>query len=143
MDAKWKGPMVTVMGILAIPLAGALLYGMYFVFSFKAKPKPPMPKIVSFAIDGKPKDSTDPKDPKKKPAAAAKKSDQPQVWDVQLVWEVEDADEITIDHGIGKVDAKGSRHAEIDKNTTFVLKAKNLTGSVTNTYDVEVVAPEK
>jgi hypothetical protein len=135
MDAKWKGPMATVMGVLAIPLAGALLYGAYFVFTFKAKPKPPEPKIVTFRADGKLKDEA--KDAKKKPAA--KKSDVPQVWDVELIWEVENADEITIDSGIGKVEPKSSKHVEIDKNTTFVMKAKNITGEVTYSLAVDVL----
>ena len=139
MDAKWKGPMATVMGVLAIPLAGALLYGAYFVFTFKAAPKPFEPKIVTFRADGKPKgeDST------KKGVSAKKKSDEPQVWDVELVWEVENTDDVTIDQGIGKVEAKGSRHVEIDKNTTYVMKAKNVTGEVTYNLDVEVVPVPK
>jgi hypothetical protein len=129
MDQKTKG---TVMGILAIPLAAALLYGGYIVFTFKAKPRPPEPKIITFRADGKPKDS-DAKGPKKK------KSDEPQVWDVELIWEVENADEITIDQGIGKVEPKGSKHVEIDKNTTYVMKAKNISGEITNEFTVEVM----
>lgn len=134
MDAKLKGPMATVLGVLAIPVAAALLYGAYFVFTFKAKPKPPEPKIDTFRADGKIKGS-DSNDPKKK---TAKKSDEPPVWDVELIWEVENAEEITIDNGIGKVEAKGSRHVEIDKNTTYIMKAKNITGEVTYNLDVEV-----
>ena len=141
MDAKWKGPMATLLGVLAIPLVGALLYGTYFVFTYHGKPKPPEPKIDMFRADGKIKGEGDAKDGKKKPAA--KKSDEPQVWDVELVWEVENADEITIDQGIGKVEAKGSKHVEIDKNTTYVLKAKNITGEVTYNLDVEVVPADK
>ena len=139
MDAKWKGPMRTAMGILAIPLTGALLYGLYFVFTYKAKPKPPEPRIEMFRADGKPKvTEADAKDAKKK-KPAVNKSGEPQIWDVELIWEVANADEITIDHGIGKVDAKGSKHVEIDKNTTYVMKAKNVTGEVTYNLDVEVL----
>ena len=50
------------------------------------------------------------------------------------------ADEVTIEPGIGKVDAKGSRKVEIDKNTTYVMKAKNVTGEITYNLEVEVVA---
>jgi hypothetical protein len=143
MDAKWKSTMGTVMGVLAIPMAGLLLYGMYIVFTYKPKPKPPEPKIDTFRADGKPKgdDSTDVRDKKK--MATKKNSGEPQVWDVELLWEVENADEITIDHGIGKVEAKGSTHVEIDKNTTYVMKAKNITGEVTYNLDVEVVPADK
>ena len=139
MDEKLKGPMATVMGVLAIPLIGALLYGAYFVFTFKAAPKPPEPKIVTFRADGKLKGA----DPAKKGPPAKKKAGEPQVWDVELVWEVDNAAEISIDQGIGKVDAKGSHHVEIEKNTTYVMKAKNVTGEVTYNLDVEVVPPEK
>ena len=135
-----KSVMGTVMGILAIPLAAAFLYGMYLVFTYKAKPRPPEPKIVTFRADGKIK-GTDGKTP---PAPKAKgKSAEPMIWDVELVWEVENAEEITIDQGIGKVDAKGSRHVEIDKDTTYVMKAKNITSEVTYSLDVGVVPPEK
>jgi len=135
MDAKWKGPMATVMGVLAIPVAAALLYGAYFVFTFKAKPREPEPKIISFRVDGKPKE--DPKGAKGK-----KKSNEPVVWDVELIWEVENTTDITIDNGIGKVEPKGSKHLEIDKNTTYILKAKNSSGEITNEFTVEVPAPQ-
>lgn len=138
MDAKWKSTMGTVMGVLAIPLAGLLVYGMYIVFTYKPPPKPPEPKIDTFRADGKPKESADSKDPKKK---GAKKSSEPQVWDVELIWEVENTDDVTIDNGIGKVDPKGSKHVEIDKDTTFVMKAKNITGEVTYNLDVQVTTP--
>ena len=141
MDEKWQGRMKTAMGVLAIPTACVLAYGLYFVFTYKAPPKPPEPKIDMFRADGKPKGAADAKDPKKKPEA--KKSDEPQVWDVELVWEVENAAEITIDQGIGKVEAKGSKHVEIDKNTTFVMKAKNATGEVTYNLDVEVLPAQQ
>jgi len=139
MDDKTKRTMGTVMGILAIPLAGLLLYGLYFVFTYKPKPKPPEPKIVTFRADGKLKDAA-PADPKKK---TDKKSAEPQVWDVELIWEVENAEEITIDNGIGKVEAKGSKHVEIDKDTTYVMKAKNITGQVTYNLDVQVLPAEQ
>ncbi len=134
MEEKLKGPMATVMGVLAIPVIGALLYGAYFVFTFKAPPKPPEPKIVTFRADGKMKEDG---------KAGKRKAGEPQVWDVELVWEVENAAEISIDQAIGKVDAKGSRHVDIEKNTTYVMKAKNVTGEVTYNLDVEVVPPEK
>jgi hypothetical protein len=140
MDAKSNNTMKTVMGVLAFPMACLLFYGLYIVFTYKPKPKPPEPKIDTFRADGKPK-VDESKDPKKK--AAAKKSDEPQIWDVELIWEVENAEEITIDHGIGKVEAKGSTHVEIDKNTTYVMKAKNITGEVTYNLDVEVVPADQ
>ena len=136
MDAKTQQQLKTAMAVLAFPAAAVLLYGLYFVFTYKAPPKPPEPKIVTFRADGKLKDTGS-----KKPVA--KKSDVPQVWDLELVWEVENAEDITVDQGIGKVDAKGSRHVEIDKNTTYVMKAKNITGEVTYNLDVEVVPAEK
>ena len=136
MDAKTQHQLKTAMAVLAFPAAAVLLYGLYFVFTYKAPPKPPEPKIVTFRADGKLKDTGS-----KKPVA--KKSDEPQVWDVELLWEVENAADITVDQGIGKVDAKGSRHVEIDKNTTYVMKAKNITGEVTYNLDVEVVPAEK
>ena len=139
MDEKLQKQMKTVMALLAFPAAALALYGLYFVFTYHAKPKPPEPKIVTFRAEGKLKGAAaDSKDGKKK-AVATKKSDEPQVWDVELVWEVENAEEITVDQGIGKVDAKGSRHVEIDKNTTYIMKAKNIAGEVTYNLDVEVV----
>ena len=48
-----------------------------------------------------------------------------------MIWETENADEVTIDNGIGKVDAKGEKHVEILKNTTYVMKAKNERGEIT------------
>ena len=142
MDEQAKKSMMgTVMGVLAIPLAALVLYGLYFAFTYKVPKKPPEPKIVTFRADGKIK-GTDGKAP---PAAAAakKKSDEPQIWDVELIWEVENAEDISIDQGIGKVEAKGSKHVEIEKNTTYVMKAKNITGEVTYNLDVEVVPAEK
>ena len=134
-----KSAMGTVMGILAIPLAAALLYGLYIVFTYKAPKKPPEPKILTFRADGKIKGD----DPTKKGPPPKKVAGEPQIWDVELVWEVDNADEVSIDQGIGKVDAKGSKHVEIDKNITYVMKAKNITGEVTYNLDVEVVPPEK
>ncbi|HEY3741199.1 MAG TPA: hypothetical protein VGL53_15215 [Bryobacteraceae bacterium] len=133
MDAKWKSTMGMVMGVLAIPLAGLLVYGMYIVMTYKPPPKPFLPKIDTFRADGKPKDSEDPKTKK-----AAKKTGEPQVWDVELIWEVENTDDITIDNGVGKVEPKGTKHVEIDKDTTFIMKAKNSTGEVTYKLDVQV-----
>jgi hypothetical protein len=142
MDAKMKSTMATVMGVLAIPLAGLVLYGMYFVFTYKAKPKPPEPKIDTFRADGKPKEvANDSKDVRKKKPVA--KTDEPVAWDVELVWEVENAEQITIEPGVGKVEPKGSTHVEINKNTTYVLKAKNITGEVTYSLDVDVVPAEQ
>ena len=130
MDAKWKGTMATVMGVLAIPLAGALLYGMYFVFTYKAKPRMPEPKIEQFRADGKQKEG------KRKPG-------DPQVWDVQLFWEVSNVTDISIEPGVGKVEPKGERHVELEKDTTYVLKAKNESGEVTYSLDVNIAPPEK
>jgi len=139
MDAKMKSVMATAGGLLAIPLAGLALYGLYFAFTYKPKPKPPEPKIVTFRADGKPKGEA--ADEKKGGAAKKKPTDQsaPGLWDVELVWEVENAEEVSIDNGIGKVEAKGSKHVEIDKNTTYVMKAKNITGEITYNLEVEVV----
>ena len=137
MDEKAQKQMKTVMAFLAFPLAALALYGLYFVFTYHAQPKPPEPKIITFRAEGKLKGAMETKDVKK--AVAAKKPGEPQLWDVELVWEVENAEEITVDQGIGKVDAKGSRHVEIDKNTTYIMKAKNITGEVTYNLDVEVV----
>lgn len=132
MDAKWKSAMGTIGGVLAIPLIGLLLYGGYFIFSYKPKPKPKEPKIYSFRADGHPKEAA-------KGAPPRKKGD-PQLWDVELSWETEFGEEVSIE-GIGKVDAKGSKHVEIDKNTTYVMKVKNATGEVTYNLDVEVTPP--
>jgi hypothetical protein len=139
MDEKTKSTMNTVYGVLAIPVIAVLMYGAYFVFTYKPTPKPPAPKIETFIADGKQKETG----PEIKIKGAVVKSDGPKVWDVKLVWEVSNADEVTIDQGIGKVEAKGERQVEIDKSTTFVMKAKNITGDVTYSLDVDVPAPEK
>jgi hypothetical protein len=143
MNEKTRATMSTIGGVLAIPLIGALLYGAYFVFTFKPKPKPPEPKVESFRADGKQKGAAGPEIKVKGAAAAKKKSDEPQVWDVELLWEVSNADEVSIEPGLGKVEAKGSRHVDIEKSTTFILKAKNVTGEITYNLDVDVALPEK
>lgn len=134
-----KSTMQTVMVVLAIPLAALALYGLYFVFTYKAPEKPLVPKIVTFRADGKIKGD----DGTAKKPAPKKKSDEPQIWDVELVWEVENTTDVSIDNGIGKVEPKGSKHVEIDKNMTYILKAKNISGEVTYNLDVEVVPAEK
>ena len=131
MDAKTRATLNTVMGVLAIPVAGLLLYGAYFVFTYKPTPKPPEPKVEMFRADGKQKET------------GKNKSAEPALWDVELSWEVSNADEVTIEPGVGKVEPKGSRHVEIDKSTTYILKAKNITGDITYNLDVDVAPPEK
>ena len=55
-----------------------------------------------------------------------------------LVWSVSGADSISIDQGIGKVDAQGRRAVLPSASTTFVLTAANAAGSVTAQVTVEV-----
>ena len=47
---------------------------------------------------------------------------------VVLSWDVRDADEISIDNGIGDVVAKGTREIILDETTTFTLTASNSFG---------------
>ncbi len=130
-DPKLRSTLATIGGVLAIPVAALVLYGGYFVFTYKPKPKPPEPKIDMFRVYGEAK-------PEEKGAAKGA----PKIWVVELVWETEYADEVTIDQGIGKVDAKGSRKVEIDKNTKFTMTAKNVSGEIKYEYEVEVAPPQ-
>ena len=132
MDEKTKSTLHTITGVLAIPVAAVLLYGAYYVFTFKPAPKPPEPKVEAFRAEQR-----------EKPDAPKPKKGEPTIWHVELVWEVINADTVTIDQGVGKVELKGSKPFEIEKDTTFTLKAKNVTGEITSVLDVNVPSPEK
>jgi hypothetical protein len=127
MDEKTKASINRVVGILAV---GVALAGGYWVFTYKPRPRIPEPKIEQFRADGRPKEG-------------ATKPGEPQQWDVQLVWDVSNVADVTIEPGIGKTDPKGDRHMDIDKTTTFELKAKNESGEITHSLEVSVLPPEK
>ncbi len=60
---------------------------------------------------------------------------------ITLRWATTNADNVTLDQGIGAVAASGSRQLFPTATTTYVLIARGGTGSDTRTVTVEVVAP--
>ncbi|MBK9166365.1 MAG: OmpA family protein [Bryobacterales bacterium] len=57
-----------------------------------------------------------------------------------LVWQVENADEVTIS-GIGRVEATGTSTVSPTANTTYTITARNAQGEVSSTAVVGVIAP--
>src|SRR5713226_9246995 len=55
-----------------------------------------------------------------------------------LSWDVEGAETVQIDNGVGAVTAKGSKLVQPTWTTTFTLSAKGGTSSATATVDVVV-----
>lgn len=55
-----------------------------------------------------------------------------------LVWSVSGADSVSIDNGVGKVEAQGRCAVMPSASTTFVLTAANAAGSMTSIVTVEV-----
>src|SRR6185503_11065438 len=56
---------------------------------------------------------------------------------VMLLWSVEGAETVTIDHGIGEVDARGSHQVSPSDTTTYTLSAAG--GNANATASVRVV----
>lgn len=118
MKKKWTMNQISL--AIGIPLGLVFLY-----VAFTSKPattKPPV-KIVEFRISGQHENK------------AAKK------WGVDLVWTTQNADEVTIEPGVGKVAESGTTTVEIDKSSTFVLKAENPKGKAE--YSLEIELPVK
>jgi hypothetical protein len=112
---KWTTNQISL--AIGIPL---ILIFLYFAFTSKpATTKPPV-KIVEFRVTGQNENK------------ATKK------WGVDLLWTVQNADEVTIEPGIGKVEESGTKTVEIDKNTTFVLKAVNPKGPAEHSLEIEL-----
>jgi peptidoglycan-associated lipoprotein len=58
-----------------------------------------------------------------------------------LKWSVSNADQITIDNGVGTVQASGSRGVYPNDTTTYTLKASGPGGTLSKTATVNVTAP--
>src|SRR4029079_16696929 len=56
---------------------------------------------------------------------------------VMLLWSVEGAETVTIDHGIGEVDAHGSRQVSPTVSTTYTLSATGADATATSTVRVK------
>jgi hypothetical protein len=106
--------------LAAIPVV--LLVG-YLAFSAKPVKRIPPPKVTEFRI-GKHEENK-----------AAK------TYTVDLVWDTENADKVTIEPLIGKVDPKGTTPVTISKTETFVLKAESAGGKVE--FSLEIEMPSK
>jgi hypothetical protein len=59
---------------------------------------------------------------------------------VMLAWQVNEADALTIDNGIGAVGGSGTRQIAVTKTTVFTLTATNASGSTTASTTVVVGA---
>lgn len=60
-----------------------------------------------------------------------------------LTWQTENASEVTIDNGIGQVDASGQTTVRPQNSTTYVLTAKGNAGTQTRTLNVLVEKAEQ
>jgi peptidoglycan-associated lipoprotein len=60
---------------------------------------------------------------------------------INLRWATTNADTVTIDQNVGTVTANGTRQLFPNGTTTYVLIARNATGSDTRTVTVDVIAP--
>ncbi len=61
--------------------------------------------------------------------------------EVTLNWDVKGADSVTIDDVTANASGKGSASSKVGTTKTFVLTAKNASGSSTRTIDVTVGKP--
>ncbi len=118
MKKKWTTNQITF--AICAPLVLVFLY-----FAFTSKPattKPPV-KILEFRIAGQHENKEEKK------------------WGVDLVWLTQNADEVTIEPGVGKVAESGNTTVWITKNATYVLKAENPKGKAE--YSLEIELPVK
>lgn len=114
---KWTMNQISL--VIGIPL------GLVFVYiAFTAKPKPVIlpPKIVEFRIGGQ----------KEGPGKKG--------WIVDLLWTTENADRVTIDPLIGKVELNGTTPVTLEKSGTFLLTATNATGKAEFSLEIELPA---
>jgi len=65
----------------------------------------------------------------------------PQGGSATMIWDTTAADTVTIDHGIGEVDANGSISISPAQTTTYTITATNITGRAMATATVTVVPP--
>ena len=119
MSTKQKWTMNQICVALAIP-AGLVL--LYFVLTGKPPKRIPPPKVVEFRIGRQVEDK------------ASKK------YTVDLVWATENAEKVTIEPLIGKVEAEGTMPVTISKTETFVLRAENPAGKVEFSLEIEMSA---
>jgi hypothetical protein len=119
MNGKKKWTMNQITLAIGIPLGLVFLY-----FAFTSKPKPVVlpPKVVEFRIGGQKEDK------------AAKK------WTVDLLWTTENAEKVTIEPLIGKVEPTGNTSVTLEKSGTFVLSATNERGKAEFSLEIELPA---
>jgi peptidoglycan-associated lipoprotein len=118
----------------------AILTALFLVGCKKKAPPPPPPAPPKVETPKPP-----PPPPPKSAAItqfAAEPSSIERGQSATLRWSVSDASEISIDNGIGTVQANGSRQVFPSNSTTYTLTARGADGrSVTATASVNVTAP--
>jgi peptidoglycan-associated lipoprotein len=116
----------------------AILTAVFMVGCKKKPPPPPPPAPVA-------KPEPPPPPPPKAPSIsqfAAEPSSIERGQSATLRWSVSDATEISIDNGIGTVQANGSRQVFPSSSTTYTLTARGAGGqSTTATASVNVTVP--
>ena len=144
---------VSALVVLALLLLGA---GVFYYVSYlrpKAQPtpapeptttaesKPPVPVTTAPAKADQPTPAAASSAPTGPPVIKKFKADPDSVKNgtpAMLVWEVSGADKITIDHGVGKVGAKGMFAVLPAVSTTYALTVSNAAGTTHKAAAIEV-----
>ncbi len=120
MKKKWTMNQISL--AIGIPLG---LVFLYIALTSKPATKKPPVKIVEFRVAGQHEDKANKK------------------WGVDLIWTTQNADTVTIDPMLGKVEESGTTTVQLDKSTTFLLKAENPKGKLEYSLEIELPAPSK
>ncbi len=117
---KKKYTMNQISVAIGIPL---LLVFLYVAFTSKPATTKPAPKIVEFRVGGQHEDKANKR------------------WGVDLVWSTQNADTVTIEPLVGKVEESGTTTVQMDKSGSFLLRAENPKGKAE--YSLEIELPTK
>lgn len=104
---------------LALPLAAAALYGLYWVMNYEPPVPPPPPKIEFFRV------------------GESYQNNRGGEWTVRVEWSTTNGETVLLEPDPGRVEASGQRTYEIRTNKTITLRVKNSSGEAAHEITLE------